>query len=127
MVVMIDPGATYNFISTTSTQHLQILITESKSFGVTLGTSEVVQGEGVCSGVILEVQGAYYFIGFSYTCFREPRHHIGHRDDNRLHPNPDETRILRGGFKSGPNPPGLNKLDQDPLGLVGLGSNGFYN
>ena len=95
MVVMVDHGATHNFISTTSTQHLKILITKSKYFGVTLGTSEVVQGEGVCSGVILNVQGVYYFMGLSNTCFREPRHHIGHRDDNMLHANLDETRIKR--------------------------------
>lgn len=57
VVVMIDPGTTHNFVSSEAAQKLGITLTESKSFGVTLGTGEAVQGEGVCHGVVLELQG----------------------------------------------------------------------
>lgn len=57
VVVMIDPGATHNFISTIAAQKLDIQPSESKRFGVALGTGEAVHGEGVCKGVLLELQG----------------------------------------------------------------------
>lgn len=56
VVVMINAGATHNFISTTAAQNFNIQVIESKNFGVTLGTGETVQG-GVCRGVLLELQG----------------------------------------------------------------------
>ena len=57
VVVMIDLGATHNFVSKVAAQKLGLNPTESKSFGVTLGTGETVQGEGVCKGVVLDLQG----------------------------------------------------------------------
>ena len=57
VVVMIDPGATHNFVSKVAAQKLGLKPTESKSFGLTLGTGETVQGEGVCKGVVLDLQG----------------------------------------------------------------------
>ena len=57
VVVMIDPGATHNFISKAAAQQLGLNPTENRSFGVTLGTGETVQGEGVCKGVVLDLQG----------------------------------------------------------------------
>lgn len=38
VIVMVDPGATHNFISTEMVQRLQLLVTHSKAFGVSLGT-----------------------------------------------------------------------------------------
>lgn len=57
VIVMVDPGATHNFISAAAARQLQVPITNSKSFGVTLGTGEAVQGEGVSKGVRLDLQG----------------------------------------------------------------------
>ena len=57
VVVMIDPGATPNFISKIAAQQLGLNPTKTRSFGVTLGTGETVQGEGVCKGVVLDLQG----------------------------------------------------------------------
>lgn len=57
VVVMIDPGATHNFISTTTVEKLLMSVTPSKAFGVSLGTGELVQGEEICQGVPLYLQG----------------------------------------------------------------------
>ena len=57
VVVMVDPGATHNFVSEVTIEKLGLHPIESRSFGVTLGTGETVQGEGVCTGVVLELQG----------------------------------------------------------------------
>ena len=38
VIVMVDPGATHNFISTTTVRELHIPVTPSQSFGVSLGT-----------------------------------------------------------------------------------------
>ncbi|KAL8155195.1 hypothetical protein AgCh_000539 [Apium graveolens] len=56
VVVTIDPGATHNFISKDVVNRIGIPITPSKSFGVSLGTSDSVQGEGECKSVVLELQ-----------------------------------------------------------------------
>lgn len=46
VVVMIDPSATHNFISMEAVKKLGVAVTPSKSFGVSLGIRELVQGEG---------------------------------------------------------------------------------
>ena len=57
VVVMIDPGATHNFLSLTTLERLKIPLDSTKGFGVSLGNGEAVQGAGECKGVILVVQG----------------------------------------------------------------------
>lgn len=57
VVVMVDPGATHNFISKEAVQKLEIPVLPSKSFGVSLGTGEAVQGEGECKSVVLQLAG----------------------------------------------------------------------
>lgn len=57
VVVMIDPGATHNFISTSTMQRLGLTVTGNRAFGVSLGNGATVQGEGQCEGVELEIQG----------------------------------------------------------------------
>lgn len=57
VVIMIDPGATHNFISEEAVQRLSIAITPTKDFGVTLGTGESVNGKGVCKNVAVWIQG----------------------------------------------------------------------
>lgn len=54
-MVMVDPGATHNFISAPAAKELNLSITNTKEFGVSLGTGEVVRGEGECKAVLLEV------------------------------------------------------------------------
>lgn len=57
VVVMVDPGATHNFISKETVEKLNIPVTPSKEFGVSLGTRDSVVGEGICKSVLLELQG----------------------------------------------------------------------
>lgn len=47
VIVMIDPGATHNFMSEETIQKLGIPVTLTKTFGVSLGTGEFMQGQGV--------------------------------------------------------------------------------
>ena len=55
VVVMIDPGATHNFIALKTVERLQIPVTNTGGFGVALGTGVAVQGQGVCQGVTLQL------------------------------------------------------------------------
>lgn len=57
VIVMVDPGATHNFISLGVVEKLGLPISLSKSFGVSLGTGDAVHGEGECIGVRLQLQG----------------------------------------------------------------------
>ncbi|KAL2894117.1 Retrotransposon-derived protein PEG10 [Bienertia sinuspersici] len=58
VVVMVDPGATHNLVSTETVARLKLPVTTTKVFGVTLGNDETVQGEGECKSVTLQLQGA---------------------------------------------------------------------
>ena len=55
VVVMIDPGATHNFISTPTVQQLGLNAVKTEGFGVSLGNGDTVVGEGVCKSVVLEL------------------------------------------------------------------------
>lgn len=57
VVVLIDPGATHNFLSLSAIKHLKIPKSPTVGFGVSLGTGEVVTETGKCKGVLLYVQG----------------------------------------------------------------------
>lgn len=57
VIVMVDPGATHNFISLDTVARLQIPITPSKTFEVSLGTGAEVQGRGECKSVMMLLQG----------------------------------------------------------------------
>lgn len=57
VVVMIDPGATHNFISLATVTRAGVKITDSGSFGVSLGNGEPVKGEGMCKGVVIQLDG----------------------------------------------------------------------
>lgn len=50
VVVMIDPGATHNFISTSTINTLKILLTSTIKFGVSFGTGVAVQDIGMSVG-----------------------------------------------------------------------------
>lgn len=57
VVVMVDPGATHNFISTQVVEKLGIPLHSLGTFGVSLGTGEAVQGSGECKGMVVKIQG----------------------------------------------------------------------
>lgn len=58
VVVMIDPGATHNFISKEVVSKLGIPISGGRSYEISLGNGAVVKGQGTCKGVQLQLQGA---------------------------------------------------------------------
>lgn len=55
VLVMIDPGATHNFISTGTVARLKLPMVSTKGFAVTLGNGEEVKGEGECHGIVLQL------------------------------------------------------------------------
>lgn len=57
VVVMVDPGASHNFISETAVKEGRIPVTKSGSFGVSLGNGEAIKGEGICKNVRLQLDG----------------------------------------------------------------------
>ncbi|KAL2506345.1 Uncharacterized protein Adt_21966 [Abeliophyllum distichum] len=56
VVILIDCGASHNFISTELVQKLGIPRTATIGYGVIMGTGLAIQGAGVCKGVMLETQ-----------------------------------------------------------------------
>ena len=56
MVILIDSGATHNFISSGLVQKMEIPIEITKTYGVLLGTGSV-QGTGICRKVVVCLQG----------------------------------------------------------------------
>ena len=52
-MVLIDGGATHNFISMELVQLLGLSREETASYGVIMGTGMAVQGDGICKGVKL--------------------------------------------------------------------------
>lgn len=57
MIVMLDPGATHNFISLTTVQKLGIPVSNTKGFGVSLGNGVAIQGTWECKGLLLQLEG----------------------------------------------------------------------
>lgn len=56
-IVMVDPGATHNFIALQAVEKLGVECSTSKMFGVSLGTGEMVHSNGECKSVVLQLQG----------------------------------------------------------------------
>ncbi|KAA0045702.1 ty3-gypsy retrotransposon protein [Cucumis melo var. makuwa] len=57
VVVMIDCGATHNFISLRLVEEMQIATTETTQYGVIMGSGKAVQGKGMCTGVVVGLPG----------------------------------------------------------------------
>ena len=57
VIIMVDHGATHNFIATQIVDKLSLPLTTNRTFGVSLGTGEAVQGRGECKGIAVEIQG----------------------------------------------------------------------
>ncbi|KAL2466824.1 Eukaryotic aspartyl protease family protein [Abeliophyllum distichum] len=56
IVILIDCGASHNFISSKLVQILGLLRIATTGYGVIMGTGLAVQGAGVCKGVAVEIQ-----------------------------------------------------------------------
>ena len=56
VIVMIDSGATNNFISVTAVNRLQLESTKGDRYGVTLGNGEKIYGKGKCQKLLMTVQ-----------------------------------------------------------------------
>ena len=52
-MVLIDGGATHNFISVELVQLLGLIREETIGYGVMMGTGMAVEGTGICKGVKL--------------------------------------------------------------------------
>ncbi|PKU83997.1 putative mitochondrial protein [Dendrobium catenatum] len=57
VVVLIDSGATHNFISTQIVDVMGMELVDTGGYGVMMGTGKVEMGRGVCRGVVLKIQG----------------------------------------------------------------------
>lgn len=57
VIIMIDPGATQNFIALSTARAAGVPITGSGGFGVSLGNGEAIRGEGICKEVRLHLDG----------------------------------------------------------------------
>ncbi|KAL8119990.1 hypothetical protein AgCh_017209 [Apium graveolens] len=57
VIVLIDPGATHNFVSLEKVAALGLPVTESGGFGVSLGNGEAIKESGVCENVVLQLDG----------------------------------------------------------------------
>lgn len=57
VTVLINCGATHNFISLEVVQKLRIPMAATTNYGVVMGTGESVKGRGICKGVVLELHG----------------------------------------------------------------------
>ncbi|KAL2543175.1 Eukaryotic aspartyl protease family protein [Abeliophyllum distichum] len=56
VVVLIDSGATHNFISAEIVQQLGLTRIDTAGYGVLMGTGLTVKGEGMCKEVVLRLQ-----------------------------------------------------------------------
>ena len=56
MVVLIDFGASHNFIPTDLVAKAGIHCIGTSSFRVLMGLCPLVKGEGICKGVVLQLQ-----------------------------------------------------------------------
>ena len=57
VVVLIDSGASCNFIAKRLVQSLGLAVQTTHEFGVSIGDGRVLTGQGKCSGVEMEIQG----------------------------------------------------------------------
>lgn len=48
VMVLIDIGATHNFISAELVEKLQLPVTGAEAYGITMGTGALVAGRGIC-------------------------------------------------------------------------------
>lgn len=57
VVILIDSGASCNFISKKLVEEMKLPVVDTMGFGVAVGNGEVIAGSGKCEGVEIEIQG----------------------------------------------------------------------
>ena len=57
ITILIDCGATHNFLSVDLIEELKFPLSTTTNYRVIMGTRMVVRRKGICKGVILEMQG----------------------------------------------------------------------
>ncbi|KAF4382123.1 hypothetical protein G4B88_009413 [Cannabis sativa] len=57
VVILIDPGATHNFISLDLVSLLKLPTTATDTYGVTMGNGESTKNEGICKGFMFSFKG----------------------------------------------------------------------
>ena len=62
--VMIDSGASHNFICPEIIAHLKISLQSTKPFGVILGNGSITRGQGLCGNIVLQFQGISMTVDF---------------------------------------------------------------
>lgn len=55
VVVLIDSGATHNFITQRLVDDLKLPLTETANYGILMGAGPPIKGKGVCKGVVLSL------------------------------------------------------------------------
>ncbi|GKC40958.1 ankyrin repeat-containing protein [Tanacetum coccineum] len=60
VAVLIDCGATHNFISSKIVEELGLAVSDSGTFNVTLGNGETTRSKGICKGLVVVFFPAYY-------------------------------------------------------------------
>ncbi|XP_063935341.1 transposon Tf2-1 polyprotein isoform X1 [Daucus carota subsp. sativus] len=62
VIVLIDPGATHNFVSLEVVRAAGLKVDKAGSFAVSLGNGDAVKGEGMCRNVPLKLEGGVEII-----------------------------------------------------------------
>ena len=57
VIILVDSGATHNFLSLELVQQLALPLTTTTSYEVMMGTEISVKGKGICRGVCISMQG----------------------------------------------------------------------
>lgn len=57
VTILVDCGATYNFISLGQVQQLKLPTTATMNYGVIIGFDESVEGKEICKMIVVEMQG----------------------------------------------------------------------
>lgn len=57
VIVLVDCGATLNFISPKIVEKMKLSVTNTVNYGVIMGTGSVVRGKGICKNVVLSLAG----------------------------------------------------------------------
>lgn len=56
VVILIDCGATHNFISQKLVNELKLPVSETLNYGIIMGTGTAAKGRGICKGVVISLK-----------------------------------------------------------------------
>lgn len=56
VVILIDCGATHNFISQKLVNELKLPVSETLNYGIIMGTGIAAKGRGICKGVVISLK-----------------------------------------------------------------------